>query len=247
MHSHYNYCLQCKLAWSKNVKTEQDCPFQILFGAMDPYYCTQIGLAAHIEASIERHGISEMVFDFGKRGRNAYKNANAFVSHTLRKKVFINAEFLEIFEGGKVGHHSNRKRACTMCRNRGCSKDDVDYRGRWKSRKRQQDTYTEDLSWPDINVAAALCMGGACKYVIKDKGNVTDNFILDYVVPHIASTYPKNVALVLGRALLWRYFSMHREKMIIANVWKHICNGYSPEVQGNLDENKKKVGQKFNF
>ena len=36
-------------------------------------------------------------------------------------------------------------------------------------------------------------------------------------------------------------FSMHGEKMATQSLREHICNAYTPEVQGNLDENENPV------
>lgn len=49
---------------------------------------------------------------------------------------------MEILEDDQVGSHSIRKYASIKARRFGCTKDDVDYRARWKGKKRQQDEYT---------------------------------------------------------------------------------------------------------
>jgi len=108
---------------------------------------------------------------------------------------------------GMLGTHSYRKFGGTRARRSGCSRDDVDSRGRWKRRKRQSDTYIDPcLPWPDAKVASFLCKGGPCSYVTKDGSGISDDWILQHVVPKIASRFPRAVALVLGRALLWLVF-----------------------------------------
>ena len=44
-----DFAAKAKLDWSKNVEEEADCPWQILFGAMDPLFCVFIGLAIWLE------------------------------------------------------------------------------------------------------------------------------------------------------------------------------------------------------
>ena len=57
-----------------------------------------------------------------------------------------------------MGTHSLRNVAVTMARMCGCSKDDVDVRGRWKLASRQQDTYMSiTIPHMDRKVDVALC------------------------------------------------------------------------------------------
>ncbi len=58
--------------------------------------------------------------------------------------------------------------------------------GRWKRRTEQVDIYIDvELPYPDANVAAALCIGGPCKYVLNEESGVSDDWLLQYVVPNI--------------------------------------------------------------
>ena len=41
---------------------------------------------------------------------------------------------------------------------------------------------------------------------MKDEAGISDDWILAYVVPHIALQFSHSVSLVLGRALLWVAF-----------------------------------------
>ena len=69
-----------------------------------------------------------------------------------------------------VGSHSIRKFAATHVRRFGISRDDMEGRGRWKGQGRVSDCY-DDLElpyYPDCKAAEALCMGGACYYVINN-------------------------------------------------------------------------------
>ena len=92
-----------------------------------------------------------------------------------------------------------------------------------ESPPRQQDTYADTtIPFVDAKVAAALCKGGPVAYIVKDASGVTDQWILDYVVPSMrrglycpdprnasdvfAVAVPEQVCIVLGRALLFKLF-----------------------------------------
>ena len=55
--------------------------------------------------------------------------------------------FIEVLtdDDKKVGTHSIRKYAATYARRCGCSKDEVDYRFRWKNQRMQDDTLKATL------------------------------------------------------------------------------------------------------
>jgi len=116
-----------------------------------------------------------------------------------------------------LGSHSIRKFAATHTRRCGCSKDDKDIRGRWKSKARVSDVYEDtELPYPDAKVAEKLCIGGPCFYLFPEE--LTNNnaesedectstvvmlktFILSNVVPNVRQRLPDSAALVLGKAL----------------------------------------------
>ena len=78
---------------------------------------------------------------------------------------------------GNFGTHSCRKRLYTKMRRSGISKGHADLRGWWKKR-RTSDWYEDTLlPYPDVYAAAALCIGGPIKYVLKSGSLVTDNWL----------------------------------------------------------------------
>jgi hypothetical protein len=80
----------------------------------------------------------------------------------------------------------------------------VEARGRWKSQKRIFATYIGTcLPYPDAKVVSVLCIGGAVKYKIRRGSRLTDDWILRHVVPHTAQLMSRQVALILGKALMW--------------------------------------------
>lgn len=84
-------------------------------------------------------------------------------------------------------------------------KDDTDYRGRWKNTRRQHETYADtSLAYVDAKVAAALCKGGVIAYLVDPGSGITDEWILQHVVPNLMRHgIELQVCKVLGRAMLW--------------------------------------------
>ena len=113
---------------------------------------------------------------------------------------------------GPCGVHSVRKFPAQWARQNGCSMDDIEIRGRWKAStgsRRVVGRYVDpEQAYIDTKVAAALCVGGACKYVLKPDTNIATLWMLQEVVPGIASAFPpdNNVATVLATAVLWACF-----------------------------------------
>ena len=214
-----------KLCWSKNCYEECDTPIQILFGAEDWRYCVLGLLASWLELHFLLNPEPNEYF-FGAFGLRNPLSIKSSCGYYLRKLIQDEDFILEIL--GKVGSHSNRKHGVTTARKSGCSKDDTDFRGRWKNSRHQQDTYADTtIPFVDAKVAVALCKGGPVAYVVKDASGITDQWVLDYVVPSMRSaTYrppfsapnefaaaiPDQVCIVLGRALLWKVFDSSREK-----------------------------------
>jgi hypothetical protein len=64
-HPDFDFTLQSKLTWSKNVHEERDAPNQILIGAMDPWFCVLLDSAVWLEVFIESgRGAHPYVFGF---------------------------------------------------------------------------------------------------------------------------------------------------------------------------------------
>ena len=79
---------------------------------------------------------------------------------------------------------------------------------RLKADRRTSDVYDDNqLPYVDAKVAGMLCPGGACSYSIRESSPVTEDWILENVVPNIAaSSYGRTLAKLLGKALLWTIF-----------------------------------------
>jgi len=84
-----------------------------------------------------------------------------------------------------------------------------------------------DLPYPDANVAAALCIGGACKYVLKESCGVTDDWLLETVAPNILLQFPREVALTLARPLLWAVFEPHLQGYLPDTLTERVRSAYA--------------------
>jgi hypothetical protein len=201
----FPFTLLAKMCWSKNVLEERDAPDQIVIGAMDRRYCILLALGIYLEVWMESEIGAANQYLFG-HADNA-ETTKKFVSDVLSKDVWDAPGFHRVVEG-PLGTHSVRKFPTTHARRNGCSKDDVDSRGRWRKR-RMVDRYIDvNLPYPDAKVAAALCVGGPCKYVLKEGSGVTEHWLRQHVVPNIlrAQRFQEQVVLVLALPILWACF-----------------------------------------
>ncbi len=178
---------------------------------------------------------------FGAFGLTNPLAIKSSAGYHLRKLFKDEDFFLELL--GKLGFHSKRKHGVTTARRSACSKDEVDFRGRWKNSRRQQDTYTDTtIPFVDAKVAAALCKGGPVAYIVKDASGITNQWILDYVVPNMrqglycpdlinaptefAPAIPEQVCIILGKALLFKIFdSSPGEKRV---------GGVAPQIRARV-------------
>eukprot|EP00957_Ditylum_brightwellii_P022811 1720730-Ditylum_brightwellii.AAC.1 len=80
-----------------------------------------------------------------------------------------------------------------------------------KRKKRQQDKYADvTLPWPDVKVASRLCIGGPCRYSLKDGCTLSNNWLIQHVVPGIVDAFECEVVLVLALPFIWAVFDEER-------------------------------------
>lgn len=121
----YPSTLLMQMRWSKNIHDERDAPEQIVVGSMDPKMCALLNLAIYIESSTNAPN-SEFLYGNPKDGDRAVRRClTNMVKNTAFKKL----------KTGKLGTHSLRKGAATYATRSGISKDFVNRRGRWKTKK----------------------------------------------------------------------------------------------------------------
>ena len=144
---------------------EQECSWkiesldQITIGSLDPNYCAILDLSLHLEHStleINQQDGTPLLFNISKRRIRA-----------LFEEITTQPDFPLSQTLHPIGTHFIRKLPATYARRNGCSKDDVDARGRWKSNNRIVDTYIDCLiPFPDAKVASILYIAGPIKYVV---------------------------------------------------------------------------------
>ena len=218
-HLDFNFALKSKMCWSKNVLDEQSTTDQIILGAGDPVFCTILALAIHLETNIGSGLIGKETTLFGINKQLA--------SSSL--KMILEEDDFERSADGELGSHSTRKFAATLARRNGCSRDDVDMRGRWKGQKRIVDTYIDSqLPYPDAKVAASLCIGGAIKYELRGDSRVSHDWLIEHVAPNTATLFPTQMTIVLAKALLWAICndesSQFVDQLMVERVRREVSN-----------------------
>jgi hypothetical protein len=164
-HHDHAYCLLARMNWSKNVNEERDAPWQIMFGAMNSLYCPILALAIHLEtwfaSPIGSTPANTFLFGIGGDDETkGPKQTSQIIYNTLKELVFNHEEFRAVVVGN-IGTHSFRKFPATLARKKGASRDDVDLRGRWRSKARVSDVYIDiDLPHNDAKTASKLSVGG---------------------------------------------------------------------------------------
>ena len=204
-----DFGVSARLCWAKNCMEERDAPTQVLFGARNWRYCVLSHLAMWLELHFELNP-DDNEFIFGAEGKSDPDSIKTSAAYHLRS-LMRSGDFTldaadELDDMRETGSHSTRKFGVNLGRGDGCSRDDVDHRGRWKGSDRQQDQYADTtIPFVDAKVAKSLCVGGAIAYFVREESGVSSEWILEHVTPHmVAAGIPRQVCIVLGRALLWK-------------------------------------------
>jgi hypothetical protein len=188
-------CVQMR--WSKNITEERESPRQIVLGSLDERMCVLLNLAVFIELLNDPCGGDEFLFGNGVDGDRGIRTS---LNDVLGSIV------LPSLSSGNLGTHSMRKGPATYCARLGQPKDDIESRGRWRSDKRQVDTYMDiQRPYPDARIAACLCgPSGPVKYKLSgDFPWLTREFLSSRIAPKIARLLGHDVAATLGLPLLW--------------------------------------------
>ena len=74
-----------------------------------------------------------------------------------------------------------------------------------KNSSRQHESYAStSIPYIDAKVAAALCKGCVCAYILDELSGITDEWLLAHVTPNMVGRgFDQVVCLVLARAMLW--------------------------------------------
>lgn len=85
-----------------------------------------------------------------------------------------------------------------------------------------------ELPYPDAKVAASLCIGGPCRYVLVENCGLLDEWLLEYqyVVPNISLQYPRAAALTLAQPLWWASFESTLQEYLTPALTRRIQSAY---------------------
>ena len=125
------------------------------------------------------------------------------------------------------GTYSMRKFAAQYAQNKGCSHAALDYQFLWVNQQMQDRYVQETIPSDNAHVTECLCKGGAISYQVKKEANISDEWILQFVVLNNARKYSSKVTLVLlGHALLWRIMDPVQLKILptlmVSTVWQQV-------------------------
>ena len=229
--------LSIQLRWSKNVQEERDCPKQVVVGCMNAKYCPLLALSLFLEKWVQDgdgagsqwllvNGVTDQNSPLETQERECTAGKNSYSAAV--KWVIESDQFVRIGrnQNDKLGTHSIRKYATTMCRDNGASTDDIDYRARWKV-SRMQDRYTgTQLHWPDIHAASKLCLGGICKYKVKDGSGITNEWLSREVAPAITASFGAAVGNILAKALLWACYEPSQVDLVPADLCHNVTSRF---------------------
>ena len=114
------------MRWSKNILEERESLDQITTGSMDLNDCVLLALSLHLEhctLEINQQDGKPLLFRISKqRIRALFEEITTPLDFPLSQTLH------------PIGTHSICKLPTTYVRQNGCSKDDVDAIGRWKSK-----------------------------------------------------------------------------------------------------------------
>ena len=133
--------LKTRLNWSKNVIEERDALWQIILGSMDTVFCVYASLSLWMELNLWSNPnalLSPNLFNLLSDDNSipAGGKKSKETAHNMFNKFFQNVRlyWCRAARDATLDSHSIRKFAATHARRSGCSKDDKDIQGCWKSK-----------------------------------------------------------------------------------------------------------------
>ena len=233
-HDVHPFALRARMCWSKNVMEERQAPSQIILGAHDPDFCTLLNLGLYLEEMYPTEMNADGELNCFKISSSP-ASSKARVSRIL-KEIFDSEEFKALFGDhilstgleAWLGSHSLRKLVATHARRNGCSRDEIDLRGRWKKSRRIVDTYLDTtIPYPDAKVAASICVGGPIKYELVGNCGLDDDWIRQNVTPNIFKLHHcKKTAVVFGKAILWACYDLTQKDHVPVALRERVAAQY---------------------
>ena len=234
-HLMFPFSIRVQMRWSKNIVEEREVPEQVVLPSMEECIDPILGLAIYLETS---RAAGELLC----KTKHVFGGEKA--RHTIRRlfDTLVSHDDFQVMLTGLLGNHSVRKGAATFGMRSGLSRDHTNRRGRWRIRRQVVDVYIDNnLPYPDALAASKLCgVKGACKYKISQQVEVSNNFILEKVVPEASRLLGEAVAIPLGHALLWASFydkNHPDDECPLVPEWlrDQVVSNYE-EMYGSLDD-----------
>ena len=229
-HALFQFALQTKVRWSKNVMEERTCPDQILLGSMDPTFCILATLGVYLESFLCNYPQSRYLF-ISHETNTGPKNLIQAYRSKLDTVVFKNPAFsaLSLNDSRGVGTHSYRKYASQYAIDKGASADDVEIRGRWKKRGgRVVFRYIDPGQlYTDAKVESLLCVGGPVKYQLRQGLPITNEWLFEHVVPNIYRRYSNDLNLCKMFALAVLFAALDEASEVPIAIREQVTVAYA--------------------
>ena len=230
-HARFEFAMQTKVRWSKNVLEERSCPDQILLGSMDPLCCILANMGIYLEVFLGNFPQSTYLFT-NNQSNTAPKNLIQAYRSKLETVVIKNPAFQALSATSDtrgVGTHSYRKFPSQYAVDKGASPDDVEIRGRWKKRgHRVVFRYIDPGQiYTDAKVESLLCMGGPIKYKMRPGIGITDEWLFHNLVPHIHQRYAHDPKLCKMFALALLFVAMDESIAMPQEIRDRITTAYA--------------------
>jgi hypothetical protein len=243
----YPFVILTKTKWSKNVETELQCPDQMLFGCGDWKTCPQLWLSIYLNGWLRRHPNSLHMFTDNDDDEVGPKNLNKQYGNRVRSVCWNNADFKALEdqtgECKGLGTHSNQKYASTKAAQKGASKEQVQFRGRWIGETNSSIVSKHYISPEDIYtdafVTSCLCKGGPIKYMLRDDATTVNDFwLFQNCVPHLGVRFATDTRFrcVMALTKLWAVFDDAASQELPLAECKRIKHSFVT-VYGNLNNN----------
>ena len=232
----FPFALQCQLSWSKNITEERALLLQILLGSNDHRYCILLGLALYLELWISSgEGLRSSYVFVGLN--ETPEQVNRACYSAMRTYAFEADNFQRSgHDAGPIGTHSLRKLPATHARYNNCTQDEIEVRGQWhvQGNRVSMRYVSTTLPYQDAKVASKLCIGGPVKYAVRDGSNVTDDWLIQYVVPNIVQHFPMHFAVMLALPLLWACYDDECSIPIPDFLWNQVRAAYEANCDANF-------------
>jgi len=160
------------------------CHIKFLLGSTDHRYCILLGLGFYLKLWMSGEGQHSNHIFVGQT--ETPKQVKDSCSSAMKTYVFDLPDFIKV-DDQPIKTHSLCKLLGTFAMRNNCTQEEIKMCGQWLPQgacvsMRYVSTL---LPYQDAKVASKLCMGGPVKYALQDGNNITQAWLLEYVVPNI--------------------------------------------------------------